>query len=89
MCETCRFVEKQGKIVASNAVPWLDHSEAGPIAPYYQWRKAENQRYDIYFGEGKMASVAVVVVQRDDKGGRVVRVQRMSALDRLRGMLGL
>lgn len=82
-------MEKHGKVVASKALPWLDHPEAGPIAPYYQWRKADNRRYDIYFGEGKMASVAVVVVQRDATGGRVMRVLRMSALDRLRGMFGL
>ena len=89
LCETCRFVEKHGKVVAGQALPWLDHPEAGPIALHYQWRKAENLRYDIYFGEGKMASVAVVVVRHGADGGRVVRVQRMSALDRLRGMFGL
>ncbi|MCB0049592.1 MAG: hypothetical protein KDE24_08625 [Caldilinea sp.] len=75
--------------MAADHLPWLDHPEAGPIASHYQWRKADNLRYDIYFGEGRMASVAVVVVQRGADGGRVVRVQRMSALDRLRGMLGL
>lgn len=89
LCETCRLVEKRGKVVAADHLPWLDHPEAGPIASHYQWRKADNLRYDIYFGEGRMASVAVVVVQRGADGGRVVRVQRMSALDRLRGMLGL
>ncbi len=89
VCRTCVAVEQSGKVVARDHLPWLNHAEAGPLAPHYQWRQGGNLGYDIYWGEGRLASVAVVVVRRGDDGGRVVRIQRMSALDRLRRMLGL
>lgn len=89
VCKTCVSVEQYGRLVACEQLPWLDHPAAGPIASYYQWRVASNLRYDIYWGVGGLASIAVVVVQHGPDGGHVVRVQRMSALDRLRGVLGL
>jgi len=68
---------------------WGDDEQAQAMATHYQWRRASNLRYDIYVGAGAMMSTAVVVVDRLADAPRVVYVRRLSALERLRGLLGI
>lgn len=79
----------EGKEVAHASLDWEKHPQAREVMAHYRWVVAHNRRYDIYLGEGAMMSMAVVVVDRQKTEDRVVWVRRLSALDRLRNMLGL
>lgn len=79
----------EGVAVEQQALAWGDHEQAHKMAPHYRWKHVRNRRYDIYFGEGAMMSTAVVVVDHHAEPHRVVMVRQLSALDRLRGLLGL
>ncbi len=68
---------------------WDDHDQAQVMASHYRWVVTHNRRYDIYLGEGAMMSTAIVVVDRQADPPRVVYVRRLSALERLRGLLGI
>lgn len=89
LCETCASISVEGKEVAHASLDWEKHPQAREVMAHYRWVVAHNRRYDIYLGEGAMMSMAVVVVDRQKTEDRVVWVRRLSALDRLRNMLGL
>ena len=89
LCATCAAADVAGVAVDRRALAWGAHEQAQAIAPHYHWVVISNRRYDIYIGEGAMMSTAVVVVDRQPDKRRVVHVRRFSALDRLRGMLGV
>jgi hypothetical protein len=89
LCATCASANTEGVTVEWQALMWGDHEQAQAMAPHYHWKRVRNRRYDIYLGEGAMMSMAVVVVDHQSEKHRVVAVRRLSALDRLRGLLGL
>lgn len=89
LCATCASVGAVGEAVAQQALDWRNHEQAQTMAPHYHWKRVSNRRYDIYYGEGAMMSTAVVVVDHQSEQRRVVTVRQFSALDRLRGLLGL
>jgi hypothetical protein len=89
LCATCASIGVEGKPVDRSALDWEKHPQAREVLAHYRWVMTSNHRYDIYVGEGAMMSVAVVVVDRQTTEGRVVLVRRLSALERLRNMLGL
>jgi len=89
LCTTCAAISTEGVAVDSRALAWEEHPQASAIAPHYRWLRSSNRRYDIYIGEGAMMSVAVVVVEQKADGPRIVWVRRLSALERLREMLGV
>ncbi|MFO7632367.1 MAG: hypothetical protein R6W76_07505 [Caldilinea sp.] len=89
LCATCASVSVEGKPVERQALAWEDYPPAQALIAHYRWIVAGNRRYEIYVGEGAMMSMAIVVVDRQTERPRVVWVRRLSALDRLRGMLGI
>jgi hypothetical protein len=89
MCATCVSVSVEGKPVERQALAWEDYPPAQALIAHYRWIVAGNRRYEIYVGEGAMMSMAIVVVDRQTERPRVVWVRRLSALERLRGMLGI
>jgi len=88
-CATCASANTEGVAVEWQTLNWRDHEQAQAMAPHYHWKCVSNRRYAIYLGEGAMMSMAVVVVDHQSTKRRVVAVHRLSALDRLRGLLGL
>lgn len=88
-CTTCASANTEGVAVDRQTLHWDDHAQAQTMAPHYHWKRVSNRRYDIYLGEGAMMSTAVVVVDHQPQKHRVVAARRLSALDRLRGLLGL
>jgi hypothetical protein len=89
LCATCASATTEGVQVEHQTLAWDDHEQAHMMAPHYRWKRVRNRRYDIYFGEGAMMSTAVVVVDHQSEPSRVAMVRQLSALDRLRGLLGL
>ncbi len=89
LCATCTEIGTRGATVDRKTLAWSNHEEAQAMAPHYRWLVIRNRRYDIYLGEGAMLSTAIVVVDRQAEPPRVVRARRLSALERLRGLLGL
>ncbi|MBW7884620.1 MAG: hypothetical protein H3C34_18675 [Caldilineaceae bacterium] len=89
LCDTCATVAKSGAPATIAQQPWAKHTAVAQLAPYYRWVCSSNLRFDIYFGEGSMMSGAVVVVERSEEGERVVHTRRVTAIERVRGMLGL
>jgi hypothetical protein len=89
LCATCTVISIGGAPVDRLALAWEDDPAAQALIPHYRWVVGSNRRYDIYVGEGAMMSVAIVVVDRDAKARRIVWMRRLSALDRLRGRLGI
>lgn len=89
LCATCASAALEGVAVERQALAWGAHEQAHALAPHYRWKRVSNRRYDIYFGEGFMMNMAVVVVDHQSEQRRVVMVRQLSALDRLRGLLGL
>lgn len=89
LCATCTVISVGGIPVDRLALSWEDYPAAQALIPHYRWVIGRNRRYDIYVGEGAMMSVAIVVIDREAKTQRFVRVLRLSALDRLRIRLGI
>jgi len=89
LCATCVAINVGGVPVERRALAWEEDAQAQALIPHYRWVVGSNHRYDIYVGEGAMMSVAIVVVDRAAKTRRIVWMRRLSALERLRGMLGI
>ena len=89
LCTTCAEIGTTGVTVNHKKLAWDDHDQAQVMASHYRWVVTHNRRYDIYLGEGAMMSTAIVVVDRQADPPRVVYVRRLSALERLRGLLGI
>jgi len=89
LCATCATVDVEGRPVEHYSLVWPGAPELNDLIPHYRWRIVSNRRYDIYVGEGALKAMAVVVIERRAEGGRLVRMQRFSALDRLRNLLGI
>lgn len=89
LCATCVTVDAESRPVKRHALAWPDTPELSELIPHYRWRLVSNRRYDIYVGEGSLGATAVVVMERRAEGRRLVRMQRFSALDRLRNLLGI
>jgi hypothetical protein len=89
LCATCATVDVEGRPVERYSLVWPGAPELNDLIPHYRWRVVSNRRYDIYVGEGALKAIAVGVIERRAEGGRLVRMQRFSALDRLRNLLGI
>ncbi|MCS6827403.1 MAG: hypothetical protein NZ553_12380 [Caldilinea sp.] len=89
VCATCAGADIEGRPLERHSLAWPPTPEANDLIHHYRWRMVSNRRYEIYIGEGAMKALAIVVVERCAEGARVVRIQRFSALERLRNLLGI
>lgn len=89
LCATCAEIGAKGVPVDRKMLAWDAREQAPILTSHSHWIVTRNRRYDIYLGEGAMLSTAIVVVDRQADPPRVIYVRRFSALERLRGLLGL
>ena len=87
LCRTCASLQDgSGESIDLLAEPCGVEPRVVDIAPLYTWRRAENERYLVYEGQGMLAAGGLVVVEkaRGDEPPKLLIVRQQGLADLLR-----